>query len=109
MPRVQLLVPVDLTQRVLALLDAVIGLANISLVKHQPGKGSGNSPAGDLVEFDATRDPVDELLDELPDELAAMEPPQRRDVRSRPVAAAGFPPLTDSTTGARCAPPVPSR
>ncbi len=60
MLHVRLLVPTDLSEQVLALLDAAIGVANISLVK-----GAARSPAGDLIEFDTAREVADDLLDDL--------------------------------------------
>ncbi len=60
MLHVRLLVPADLSDGVLALLDAAVGVADISVVR-----GAGRSPAGELVEFNAAREIADELLDEL--------------------------------------------
>ena len=50
MLHIRLLVPTDLSEQVLALLDSSVGVTNISLVR-----GAARSPAGDLVEFDAAR------------------------------------------------------
>jgi uncharacterized hydrophobic protein (TIGR00271 family) len=60
MLHVRLLVPVDLSEAVLALIDAAVGVANVSVVR-----GAARSPVGDLVEFDAAREIADALLDEL--------------------------------------------
>jgi len=60
MLHVRLLVPVDLSAQVLALIDGTVGVANSSVVP-----GAGRNPAGDLIEFDAARECVDALLDDL--------------------------------------------
>jgi hypothetical protein len=45
-----------------ALIDTTVGVVNSSVVS-----GAGRDPAGDLVEFDAARENVDVLLDDLAD------------------------------------------
>jgi len=60
MLHIRLLVPTDLYEQVLALLDAAVGVTNISVMK-----GAARSPAGDLVELDAAREAADDLLDAL--------------------------------------------
>jgi len=62
MLHVRLLVPIDLTAQILALLDANVGVVNISVVT-----GAGRSPAGDLIEFDAAREVGDDLFAALAD------------------------------------------
>lgn len=58
MLHVRLLVPAELLAQVMTLIDATVGVADISVVK-----GAGRSPAGDLVEFEAARECADELFD----------------------------------------------
>jgi uncharacterized hydrophobic protein (TIGR00271 family) len=53
-------VPTDLLAQVLALIDATVGVADISIVK-----GAARLPAGDLVEFEAARECADGLFDAL--------------------------------------------
>jgi len=65
---VRLLVPLDLVEQVLALIDACVGVANVSVVA-----GAARSPAGDLVEFDVARESADDLFDEF----AAIELDER--------------------------------
>ncbi len=71
MLHVRLLVPLNLVERVLALIDACVGVANVSLVP-----GAARTPAGDLVEFDIARESADDLFDEFSaiklDELGAI-------------------------------------
>jgi len=55
-----MLVPTDLLAQVLALIDATVGVADISIVK-----GAARLPAGDLVEFEAARECADGLFDAL--------------------------------------------
>jgi uncharacterized hydrophobic protein (TIGR00271 family) len=60
MLHVRMLVPTDLLAQVLALIDATVGVADISIVK-----GAARLPAGDLVEFEAARECADGLFDAL--------------------------------------------
>jgi uncharacterized hydrophobic protein (TIGR00271 family) len=60
MLHVRMLVPTDLLAQVLALIDATVGVADISIIK-----GAARLPAGDLVEFEAARECADGLFDAL--------------------------------------------
>ena len=60
MLHVRLLVPSELTAAVLAALDHQVGVANVCVAR-----GVGHRPPGDVLEFDAAREVVDDLLDDL--------------------------------------------
>src|SRR5450755_3226175 len=67
MLHVRLLVPTDLFEQVLALIDATVGVVNSSVVNSSVVRAAGRDPAGDLVEVDAAQEIVDVLLDDLAD------------------------------------------